>query len=170
MALADIAAGIEIVEEQREGGVAAVDRTGDGLQARLEPFAEDLPCSPAAAATLVEAYAAGNSVGDSARAAGLAPMDGAKTLHLFGEQVSPLGPTGREVVADYLAGDLSRTDARTLTGVGEAEFALATFVGTHDPIPQAREAVEGVLTTARDATVAKRDALDGTMSDAGTFL
>jgi hypothetical protein len=170
MALADIAAGIEVVEQQRGGGVAAVDRTGEDLQSRLAPFADDLPCSPAEAARLVDAYAAGNSVGDSARAAGLPPMDGAKTLHLFGEQVSPLGPTGREIVADYLAGDLSRTDARALTGVGEAEFALATFVGTHDPIPEAREAVEGVLTSPRDATVAKRDALAGTMSDADDFL
>lgn len=170
MGLADIAAGIEVVEEQRDSGVAAVDLTGDDLQARLAAIEAELPCSADAAATLVEAYAAGNSVGDSARAAGLAPMDGAKTLHLFGEQVSPLGPTGRDVVADYLAGELSRSDARTLTGVGEVEFALATFVGAHDPIPEAREAVEGILTTTRDATVAKRDALAGTMSDADAFL
>jgi hypothetical protein len=170
MGLGEIAAGIEVVDEQRDCGVAAVDRTEEPLENRLREFSEQLPCPPAAAATLVEAYAGGKSVGASARAAGLAPVTGAKTLHLFGEHVTPLSPTSREVVRDWLSGHLSRTEALDLTGVSEQEFALATYVETHDPIPGAREAVEGTLSTSDAATVEKRDALAGTMTDADDLL
>lgn len=167
MGLSDIADGVEVVAEQRERGVATVDCTDDPLADRLEPHADDLPCSPAAAATLVDAYAEGKSVGDAARAAGIAPTDGAKALHLFGESVSPVGPMGREIVGDWLDGRLARTEAIDLAGVSEQEFALAGYVETHHPIPGAREAVEGALSPDGDAAVAKRDALGETMSDVG---
>jgi hypothetical protein len=170
MGLADIAAGVEVVDEQRDRGVATVDRTAETLADRLESHAEDLPCDPSEAATLAEAYAEGKSVGDAARAAGLVPTDGAKTLHLFGESVSPLGPTGREVVRDWLDGRLPRTEAMDLAGVGEREFALAAYVETHDPLPGAREAVEGALAPDGDGAVDKRDALGETMSDVGELL
>ena len=131
MGLSDIAAGVEVVDEQRDRGVASVDRTGDDLAGRLEPYGEDLPCSPAEAATLVETYAGGTSVGEAARAAGLSPTDGAKALHLFGESVSPVGPMGREIVADWLDGRLGRSEAVQLAGVSEREFALAAYVESH---------------------------------------
>lgn len=167
MGLSDIAAGVEVVDEQRDRGVATVDRTTETLAERLEAHADALPCSPAEAATLVRAYAEGRSVGDAARAAGVAPTDGAKALHLFGESVSPVGPMGREVVSDWLDGRLSRTEAVELVGVSEREFALAAYVETHDPLSGAREAVEGRLAPDEDAAVEKRDALDETMSDVG---
>lgn len=170
MALSDIAAGIEVVDEQRERGVATVDRTDEELRARLERCEPSLPCDAGQAATVLRAYVDGASVGEAARSAGLSPMDGAKTLHLVGEHVTPLGPTGRDVVRDWLAGDLSRTEARELTGVSDGEFALATFVETHDPLPEAREAFEGLFSSDVDATVEKRDALAGTMSDVDDLL
>jgi hypothetical protein len=163
MGLSDIAAGIEVVDEQRESGVATVDRTGDPLADRLAPYAEELPCSASDAAALVEAYAAGKSVGVSARIAGIAPTDGAKALHLFGESVSPVGPMGREIICDWLAGELPRTEAIELAGASDQEFALAAYVETHDPIPGAMEAVEGALSIDSDGSVAKRDALGDTM-------
>lgn len=165
MGLAEIADGIEVTESQRETGVAAVDETDTPLEARLEPVAEDLPCSPADAAAVVEAYAAGRSVGASGRVAGLAPVTAAKTLHLLGEQVSPLGPRGREIVADWLAGDLSRSDALTLTGASDQAFTLAAYVETHDPLPEGRDAVEGALSVDRG-----RDPLAETRSDVGELL
>ena len=164
MTLSDIAAGVEVTTHQRDRGVAAVDETDASLPERLAPVADDLPCSAAIAATLVEAYAAGKSVGDAGRAAGVAPVTAAKTLHLLGEQVSPVGPTGRELVADWLAGELSRSDAIALAGVTEQEFALAVYVETHEPLPAARDAVEGALTTE------ERDPLGETMSDVGELL
>ena len=167
MGLSDIAAGIEVVDEQRDSGVATVDRTADPLAERLAPYAEELPCSASDAATLVEAYAAGKSVGASARIAGVAPTDGAKALHLFGESVSPVGPMGREIVGDWLAGELSRTEAVELAGVSDQEFALAAYVETHDPIPGAMEAVEGALSLNGDGAVAKREALGDTMDGVG---
>ena len=167
MGLSDIAAGIEVVDEQRDSGVATVDRTADPLAERLAPYAEELPCSASDAATLVEAYAAGKSVGASARIAGIAPTDGAKALHLFGESVSPVGPMGREIVGDWLAGELSRTEAVELAGVSDQEFALAAYVETHDPIPGAMEAVEGALSLNGDGAVAKREALGDTMDGVG---
>jgi len=170
MDLSEIAAGVEVVDEQRDRGVATVDRTDGRLVDRLDEYAPQLPCDPAAAATLVEAYAEGKSVGAAARAAGLAPTDGAKTLHLFGESVSPVGPAGREVVRDWLEGRLARTAAVELAGVTDAEFALAVYVETHDPLAGAREAVEGTLTSDGDGAVDKRDALAGTMSDVGDLL
>ncbi|WP_436930065.1 DUF7858 family protein [Halosimplex halobium] len=164
MGLDEIAAGVEVVDEQREGGVATVDRTDDPLAERLEPFAGELPCSPAEAATLVDAYAAGKSVGAAARVAGIPPTDGAKALHLFGEHVSPVGPMGREVVADWLAGELPRTEAVELAGVSDGEFALAAFVETHDPIEGAMEAVEGALSV---DDVDKRETLGDAMDGPG---
>jgi hypothetical protein len=145
MGLSEIAAGIEVTREQRDRGVATVDRTDDSLEARLEPHADDLPCSTAAAATVVDRYAAGASVGAAARAAGIAPMAAAKTLHLLGESIRPLGPTGRDLLRDWLDGRLARSEARQLARASEREFALATYVETHDPLPGARAAVEEAL-------------------------
>ncbi|WP_338740177.1 hypothetical protein [Haloplanus salilacus] len=165
MALSDIAAGIEVREGQRDRGVTTVDATEDGLAARLDDHAERLPCTPEAAANVLETYAAGTSVGDCAREAGIAPMTAAKLLHRCGVTgVSPLAPTATRILRDWLDGDLSRSEAVDLTGVDEATFALATFVETHDPIPELTDAVEGVLEPDATATVAKRDALAETMS------
>ena len=144
MTLEEIAADIEVTAEQVDRGVAAVDDTGADLEARLAPFAEDLPCDLAAAVALVAAYADGASVGAAARRAGLAPTTGAKALHRLGEPVSPLTPAGRAVVDDFLAAEVSRTEAIRLVG-DEADFALGVYARTHDPLPGASEAVEGVL-------------------------
>jgi len=145
MGLADIAEGLEVTTPQDERGVAVVDDTGGSLSERLEPFAGELPCSPAAAATVLERYTAGADVGAAGQAAGVAPTTAAKTLHLLGESVSPLGPTGRDVVRDWIAGRLSRSEALELARVGEESFALAAYVQTHDPLEEASAAVEGVL-------------------------
>jgi hypothetical protein len=158
MALSDIAAGLTVTTEQRDQGVATVDRTHESLASRLRPVASELPCSPEAAATLLEAYADGRSVGNAAHAAEIPPITGAKTLHLCGEQVSPLSPTGREILEDWLAGTLSRSEAHQLAGASEREFALAAYVATHDQLPAAREAAEGALTDV-DATGGKLDSL-----------
>ncbi len=170
MGLSDIAAGIRVTERQREHGVAAVDDTDSSLAERLAPFADALPCSPAAAATLVETYAGGADVGTAARAADLPPTDGTKVLHLLGEPVTVLSPTARDIVRDWLTAEISRADALALTGASEREFALAVFLLTHDPLDGAREALEGVLSLAGDAAVEKRDALGETMSGPGDLL
>lgn len=146
--LSDIAAGLEVTAEQRDRGVAAVDSTDADLASRLEAFAAELPCEPGTAATLVEAYAAGRSVGESARVAGLAPVTGAKALYLLGEPVSPLSATAREVVRDWLDARISRADAVELAGVGDREFALGAWLETHEPLPGAVGALEGALATA----------------------
>jgi hypothetical protein len=145
MGLSDIAAGIEVTAEQEERGVATVDDTGASLAERLAEFADDLPCEPGAAATLAEQYAAGGSVGAAAEAAGVPAVTAAKTLHLLGESVSPVGPVGQEIVADWVDGELPRSEAEELARVSSTEFALAAYVETHEPIEGARAAVEGVL-------------------------
>jgi len=164
MGLADIAAGIEVTDRQRERGVAAVDDTDDSLAERLAPFADRLPCDPGAAATVVDAYAGGRAVDDCGHVADVPPVTAAKTLHLLGEQVSPVGPTGRDIVADWLAGRLSRSDAMALAGVGERTFALAAYVESTEPLPAARDAVEGALETE------KSDPLDEARSDVSELL
>jgi hypothetical protein len=170
MGLSDIAAGVEVTMEQRERGIAAVDATDQPLVERLSAFSDDLPCSPEEATTLVEAYADGESVGQSSRAAGLAPVTGAKTLHLLGEPIAPITPVGRELVRDWLNAECTRIDALSLSGASETEFALAAFIETHDPIPGSREALEGVFSFNSNPTVSKRDALAETMSDAGELF
>jgi hypothetical protein len=166
MALSDIAAGIEVTAEQRDRGVPTVDGTEAALDDRLASHADRLPCSPSAAATVLETYARGASIGAAAHRAAVAPMTAAKTLHLCGEQgVSPLGPTARRIVGDWLVGDVSRADAVALTGAGETEFALAAYVESHDPIPALAEAAEAAFTPGRSATVTKREALAETMTD-----
>ena len=145
MTLEEIAAGIEVTAEQDARGVAAVDETGEALVERLRSHAEALPCTPDAAATVVEAHTAGTSVGESAREAGVAPVTAAKALHRCGVSgVTPLSPVAREVVRDWLAGELPRADAVELTGATEAEFALGSYVESHDPDPELSAAVADV--------------------------
>lgn len=145
MGLSDIAEGVEVTTEQRDRGVATVDDTDATLAERLAPHAEGLPCDAETAAAVVERYAAGGSVGQAAAAGYLPRVTAAKTLHLLGEPVSPLGPMGREIVRDWIAGDLSRTTALELSRASPETFALAAYVETHDPLPGARDAVEGAL-------------------------
>jgi len=151
MGLSDIAAGLEVTAEQRDRGIAASDETGATLTGRLAPFGDELPCSASAAATLVEAYAGGASVGRAAAVAELPETTAAKTLYLLGEPVDPLTPTAKRVLEDWLAGALSRTEARRLAGLGEAEFALAAYVHTHDPIADAESVVADALSPTREA-------------------
>ena len=160
MGLSEIAAGVEVTEEQRDRGVATVDETGDGVRDRLAAHADALPCTPAAAATVLSTYRRGRSVGDCAREAGVAPMTAAKALHRCGvDGVVPLAPAARRVVRDWVAGELSRAEARELAGADEAAFALAAYVETHDPHPGLVDAAAGERAPERSATVEKRDRL-----------
>jgi hypothetical protein len=166
MGLSDIAAGLETTTEQRDRGVAAVDATERSLAARLEDVEADLPCGAAAAASVVDAFASGSTVEEAAEAGAVAPVTAAKALHRVGvEGVSPLSPVGQEILRDWLAADLTRAEALTLADASEAEFALAAYVETHDPIPGAREAVESALAPRGDAIVQKRDRLAGALQD-----
>jgi hypothetical protein len=170
MGLSDIAAGVEVTAEQVDRGVPTVDGTDEGLADRLRPHAEALPCTPAAAATVVEAYTGGTSVGATAHEAGVAPVTASKVLHRCGVSgVSPLGPAGRGIVRDWLDGELPRSEAMALVDAEEAEFALAVYVESHDPVPALEAAVEGSLAPARNASVTKRDALGETMSSPGSL-
>lgn len=170
MGLSDIAAGVEVTTKQDDRGIATVDATDVPLVDRLAEFTDLLPCSPEEAATLVETYATGASVGQSSRVAGLVPITGAKTLHLLGEPIAPITPVGRELVRDWLNAECTRADALALSGASESEFALATFIETHDPIPGAREALEGMFMSDSNPTISKRDALAETMSDASDLF
>ena len=170
MGLADIAAGLSTTTEQDERGVASVDATDAGLADALAAFAEDLPCEPAAAAAVAEAYVGGAPVDAAGHDADVPPMTAAKTLHRLGfTGLSPVTATGERVLEDYLAGRASRADARGLLSLSDAEFALATYVATHDPVEGVRGVVDGALEDERTATVEKRDALAETMSSADEF-
>ncbi|MFB6103658.1 MAG: hypothetical protein ABEJ57_01045 [Halobacteriaceae archaeon] len=168
MGLEEIAAQTgTITQRQRSHGVPAVDDTGDSLTDRLRPFASDLPCSAAAAATLVRTHGAGTPIDASARAANLSPVTAAKTLHRVGfEGVCPLAPTAREIVRDWIAGELTRADAQSLTDASTPEFALAAYIETHDPLPGARDVIEAAQAPQGDAMVDKCDHLDDTLPDA----
>lgn len=169
MTLEEIAAGIEVVDSQRDRGVAATDETGASLVDRLETAAEALPCTPEAAATILETHAAGTSVGESAREAGVVPITAAKVLHRCGaDGVTPLSPTAREIVRDWLAGRLPRSEARTLTDATEAEFALATYVETHEPDERLCAVATDVL--ARENDRGARNGLEGTLPEPDEFL
>ncbi|MFB6193972.1 MAG: hypothetical protein ABEI75_02805 [Halobaculum sp.] len=165
MGLSELAAGIEVRAEQDERGVAAVDATDRSLAERFAEAAEQLPCTPEAAATVVRAQTKGVSVERAAREAGVAPITAAKALHRCGVRgVIPVGPTGREVVRDWLAGELSRHEAETLAGCSEAEFALAAYCESHDPVPALEAAVADAFAPDESSSVAKRDRLAETMS------
>ena len=60
-----------------------------------------------------------------------------------------------------------RLESIKLVGADQADFALATYVETHDPVPELADAVAGVREPDANATVAKRDALAETMSSVG---
>jgi len=166
MGLSDIAAALETTTtEQRSRRVPTVDDTEVSLRERFEAHADALPCAPAAAERVVEAHGSSTSIGESARDAGVAPVTAAKLLHRCGEAgVTPLAPEARRIVRDWVDGRISRADALALTGAEPSEFALATYIETHDPIAPLVEAVEGALTDRTDAAVAKRDSLAETMS------
>jgi len=166
MGLSDLAAGLEVTAEQRDRGVATVDDTEADLADRLAAHGDELPCTPEAAETVVETHRTGTSVGESARAAAVAPVTAAKVLHRCGvDGVSPLAPEARRIVRDWLDGRLSRADALELTGASESEFSLVAYLETHDPVPELVDAVSGARTgTGASATVEKREALAETMS------
>lgn len=165
MGLSDIAAGLEVTTEQREHGVAMGDETGATLVDRLVAFADELPCSADTAAAVVEAYAEGASVGRAANLADLPKTTATKTLYLLGEPVDPLTPTTRRVLEDWLAGEISRTEARRLAGVGEDEFALGAYVATHEPIAGAEPVVAEALSPVHDG-----DPLSDAVGDAGEWF
>ena len=164
MGLSEIAAGVEVTTEQQDTGVATVDDTDADLAARLSEYAEALPCEPESAATVIEAYAAGRSIGSAARIADVPPVTAAKTLHRLGESVNPLAPAARRVVRDWLDARVSRAEALELTDASEAAFALAVYAETHDPIPGAREALAGAL------DVERSDPLEDARSDVDDLL
>lgn len=169
MTLEEIAAGIEVVDRQRDRGVATADDTGTTLVDRLEPAAEALPCTPEAAATILEAHAGGASVGESAQEAGVVSITAAKVLHRCGaDGVTPLSPTGRRIVRDWLAGELARSEARALTDATEAEFALATYVETHDADDRLASIATEVL--ARERETERRTGLTGSLPEPDEFL
>jgi hypothetical protein len=166
MALSDIAAGLSTTTEQNDRGVASVDATDDDLAGRLAGHADALPCDPTTAAAVAEAYVGGAPVDAAGHDAGVAPVTAAKTLHRLGfDGLSPVSTVGERVLADYLDGRVSRADARGLVSVSDAEFALATYVATHDPIDGVRAIVDGALSEHGSASVAKRDALGAAMPD-----
>ncbi|WP_410765917.1 hypothetical protein [Haloferax sp. DFSO60] len=166
MGLSDIAAELgPVTTKQRQRNVPTIDDTGVSLRTRFETHADALPCTPAAAEQVVEAHESGTALGDNARAAGIAPVTAAKVLHCCGVTgVNPLAPEARRIVRDWIDGRLSRADALALTRADPTEFALATYIETHDPIVPLAEAVQGALTNHGDAAVAKRDSLAETMS------
>lgn len=165
MGLSDIAVGLEVTTEQRDRGVAAADGTEATLVDRLAGFEADLPCSAGAAVELVEAYAEGASVGRAAAVAGVPETTAAKALYLLGEPIDPLTPTASRVLQDWLDGELSRTEALQLTGLGTDEFALGTYVATHEPIDGAESVVTDALTVARQG-----DPLADALGDADEWL
>ncbi len=146
MTLSEIAEGLEVTVGQNERGVAVADDTDTPLAERLDGHGDDLPCTPAATATLVDAYTAGRSVADAADEAGISPMTAAKTLHRCGVSgVHPFAPTRRGIVRDWLDGRMARSEAVGLAGGDDSAFALATYVETHDPLPAVADAVEAGL-------------------------
>ena len=170
MGLSEIAAGVESTTEQIERGVATVDDTAVDLDRRLREHEADLPCTAAVAATVIEEYRSGADVGSAGDPAALAPVTAAKLLHRCGfDGITPLSPTARRVLRDWLDGRIGRTEALELTGATDAEFALAAYVETHDPIPELDDAVRSEATApiAGDAAVSKRDALADTMNGIG---
>lgn len=168
MGLEDIAARTPTTtHHQRQRGIPAIDDTDTPIAASLTPYADDLPCTPEQAATILETHVAGTPIDASADAADLPPVTAAKTLHRLGvDGLSPLTPTAHDILRDWIAGDLPRTDALTLTNASPTEFALATYIETHDPIPGACELTERLQTPDGDAMVEKHDLLAETMTDA----
>ncbi|WP_020222968.1 DUF7858 family protein, partial [Halarchaeum acidiphilum] len=103
-------------------------------------------------------------------AAGVAPTTGAKVLHVLGVAgVNPLSPLARDVVADWLDGELARSEAVTLSGASDAEFALGAYCATHPPIEGAKAVVaasrepdsRAIAARERDALAEAVDTPDG---------
>jgi hypothetical protein len=150
MGLSEIAAGLEVTAEQRDRGIPAADDTETPLAERLAEVASKLPCSAEEAAALTEAYGEGESIDRAAAVAEVPSTTAAKTLYLLGEPVDPLSPTAKRVLEDWLAGTLSRTGAKQLAGVGDAEFALGVYIATHEPLEGVESMVADALSV--DAT------------------
>lgn len=167
MALEDIAASVgTTTTRQYDNGVATVDETSRSLSDRLGAYRDELPCEPDAAATVLRTHRRGTPIAESAHLANIAPVTAAKALHRLGvEGVCPLAPTAREIVRDWLHGELTRADAVALTGGSDAEFSLASYVETHDPIEEAQTLVAECREGPGDAMVEKRDHLRDAVGD-----
>ncbi|ERG95832.1 hypothetical protein [Haloquadratum walsbyi] len=162
MGLSDIAAGIESTTKQQTRQVTTIDDTDISLRERLDEHESELPCTAAAAATVLEAYDTGTGIEAAAMAAGVAPVTAAKTLYRCGNPgIMPLTPGGRQVLSDWLAGQLSRVDALALTQTDESTFALAAYIETHGIIEPIADVVR------RDVTNSLRE--DTSISNSQTF-
>lgn len=168
MGLEDIAAQTPpTTHHQRQRGVPAIDDTDSSIADRLEEYADELPCAPDQATTLLETHVTGTTIEASADAADVTTVTAVKTLHRLGvDGLSPLTPTAHDILRDWIAGDLPRSDAETLANASHTEFALAAYIETHDPIPGASEITERLQTPDGDAMVEKHDLLAETMTDA----
>lgn len=165
MSLGDIAAGLEVTDEQRDRGVAVVNAASETLADRLAPYEATLPCAPETAAVVFESFTGGAAVEAAATDAGVPPVTAAKTLHLLGvDGLCPLSPRARMIVRDWLDAKLSRSDARELTGASETEFQLAVFIETHEPPAGITDAVEPTLATGEQPLATSREALSDAVS------
>ncbi len=105
MGLSEIAAGVESTTEQVDRGVATVDDTDVDLDGRLREHESDLPCTAAAATTVIAEYRSGADVGAAGEPAALPPVTAAKLLHRCGfDGITPLSPTAlRQMVLSFSA-------------------------------------------------------------------
>lgn len=150
MGLAEIAEGMQFTTQQQNRDVHPIDDTTTDLTARLQDYAESLPCSPDTAALVVREYTREMAVAPAAEAADLSLVTAIKLLHRCGVPgLSPLSESDRERLVEWLDGVRPRSDIVNHAEVTERELALATYLETHQVIPELKSALWGQLEAAR---------------------
>lgn len=166
MSLADIAEGVRSVETQHTRDVAIVDAVNESLADRLEGFASDLPCSPTQADRLARQFGAGESIESCAETVGVTRTNAARTLHLLGfAGVITVDPVDREIIKQWINGEIDRITANRRTDLDKSRFALAVYVETHEPLTETRAAIEPTVSLSENIQTDRRRALDETMAD-----
>lgn len=146
MGLAEIAEGMEFTTQQQDRDVHPIDDTTTDLSARLQDHREALPCSPDTATAVIEEYTREMAVAPAAEAADISSMTAIKLLYRCGVTgLSPLSESDQQVLTEWLCGVRPRSDILNHAGIDEQDLALATYLETHQVIPELKAALRGHL-------------------------
>lgn len=154
------------METQHTRDVAVVDAANESLADRLEDCASDLPCSPTAASHLARQFRAGESIEACAETVGVTRTNAARTLHLLGfAGVITVDPVDREIIKQWINGEIDRTTATRRTDLERSRFALAVYVETHEPLTEDQAAIEPTISLSENIQSDRRRVLNETMAD-----
>jgi hypothetical protein len=74
-------------------------------------------------------------------------------------------PVDREIIKQWINGEIDRTTANRRTDLERSRFALAVYVETHEPLTEDQAAIEPTISLSENIQSDRRRVLNETMAD-----